>query len=377
MIPKYTKEIFTNICNEKYNNKFTYDLTNFKNLQSTITITCPKHGSFTSLAVYHIRSKNNNGCCRGCTKESYSLNRTLNQEDVIKILNEKHDYKYDYSLMIYKSDKEKIDIICPIEGHGIFSQKANNHKSGQGCPKCKGGVVLNIDFYYNKIKDVNGDKYDYCLNDKNNFKNRNTKMNIICSTHGLFKQSYGKHIDGQGCPRCKNAFKYTKDEFIRRAKIEFDDKYDYSLSNYINNITNIDIICPIEGHGIFSKIPKEHLSRHSGCPKCSPSSIGEEKIDKILTEMNIVFERQKRFDKCVYKKKLSFDFYLPHYNLCIEYDGIYHFDVENKNIYSNYEYQKIRDDIKDKYCLDNNINLLRIKYTDYNNIEDILKYNLL
>jgi len=41
----------------------------------------------------------------------------------------------------------------------------------------------------------------------------------------------------------------------------------------------------------------------------------------ILERHNINFETQKQFDNCKYIKNLYFDFYLPNYNLCIEYDG--------------------------------------------------------
>ena len=72
-------------------------------------------------------------------------------------------------------------------------------------------------------------------------------------------------------------------------------------------------------------------------------------------------------DKC--KKELPFDFYLPDYNVCIEYDGIQHFepvDFGGKGqewACQQFESLKLRDDIKNAYCAANNIPLCRIKYT--------------
>ena len=74
---------------------------------------------------------------------------------------------------------------------------------------------------------------------------------------------------------------------------------------------------------------------------------------------------------------LPFDFYLPQYNCCIEYDGKQHYLyggfgndlLELMNI-------KYRDNIKTNYCQQNNIKLIRIPYWDFDNIEEILKQQL-
>ncbi|MDY0268822.1 hypothetical protein [Trichloromonas sp.] len=80
---------------------------------------------------------------------------------------------------------------------------------------------------------------------------------------------------------------------------------------------------------------------------------------------------KKRFKDCRYKYPLPFDLYLSKYNLCIEYDGEQHF--KTKEIWGGKTQLKIikkRDQIKNEYCKNNNINLLRIKYDE--NIEEKL-----
>jgi very-short-patch-repair endonuclease len=75
----------------------------------------------------------------------------------------------------------------------------------------------------------------------------------------------------------------------------------------------------------------------------------------------------------VYIKKLKFDFYLPNYNLCIEYDGRQHFEpIDFFGGEKNFEIIKKRDKIKNEYCLNNNIHLIRIPYNEYKNINSIL-----
>ena len=96
---------------------------------------------------------------------------------------------------------------------------------------------------------------------------------------------------------------------------------------------------------------------------------------------NILFEKQKRFSDCRDKNPLPFDFYLPEYNMCIEYDGRQHFEPVNfggglQETKDNFQLTNRHDKIKTQYCIDNNIKLLRIPYTELKNITTILKENL-
>jgi very-short-patch-repair endonuclease len=95
-------------------------------------------------------------------------------------------------------------------------------------------------------------------------------------------------------------------------------------------------------------------------------SKGENKISKILDEKNVKFIREKRFKDCRDKLPLPFDFYLPEYNTCIEYDGTQHY-YEIKH-WNDLNYVKKHDKMKNDYCEEQEINLLRIKYNN-NKIE--------
>lgn len=102
-------------------------------------------------------------------------------------------------------------------------------------------------------------------------------------------------------------------------------------------------------------------------------SLGEMTIAAILKELNIFYYQEYRFSDCVNPdtgRVLPFDFYLPDYNCCIEYDGSQHF-IAVENGWNNKEHlEKIqyRDSIKNKYCKDNNIHLIRIPYYQYSKI---------
>lgn len=114
---------------------------------------------------------------------------------------------------------------------------------------------------------IHGDKYDYS---KVDYVNNYTKVKIICHKHGVFEQTPNNHLNGKGCPYCKNEAiairsRLTTDEFIAKAKAVHGDKYDYSMVEYVKARVSVLIRCNI--HGIFSQKPNDHLSG-CGCPKC-------------------------------------------------------------------------------------------------------------
>ena len=265
----------------------------------------------------------------------------------------------------------KIEIFC--YKHGSFFQIAKNHLNGFGCPSCSGNLKLNTESFIKKSKKKLGDIYDYS---KTIYKSSFEPVIITCKIHGDFKTKARNHYyKGYGCPKChfdKPAHnRLTKEEFIKRSNEIHKGIYDYSNVEYENNFIKVKIIC--KKHGMFLQSPASHLIG-CGCKKCS-SSVGEKIISKFLTDINFEFVSQKMFDDCRNPKsnhKLEFDFYIPKLNILIEYDGMQHFEPVkywggNKRL----EEVKYRDEVKNKYCLENNIPLYRITYKD--NIEKKLK----
>ena len=104
------------------------------------------------------------------------------------------------------------------------------------------------------------------------------------------------------------------------------------------------------------------------CTSCGClRSRGEMKISELLRNNKIFFIQQKTYDDLKSNKgyKLRFDFYLPDYNCCIEYQGRQHY-LNTDHYYS--QHQLDNDDLKRKYCKKNNIKLIEIPYTDYNSL---------
>ncbi len=106
-------------------------------------------------------------------------------------------------------------------------------------------------------------------------------------------------------------------------------------------------------------------------------SYGEKKIIQYFTENTIDFIHQYSFDDCIHIKKLIFDFYLPKYKTCIEFDGRQHFEpIEYFGGVDTFNSLKNRDNIKNIYCINNNIKMIRISYEDINIINLILSNNI-
>ena len=192
--------------------------------------------------------------------------------------------------------------------------------------------------------------------------NNRTNIKIICKIHGIFEQSTDTHLHGSGCPKCdSDSRRLGLESFIEKSKKIHGDKYDYSMSEYTINKKKIYIICPT--HGKFRQLASSHLSGN-GCPICSESK-GERKISILLNEYGIDYEKQKTFEGCKNKRSLPFDFYLPDYNICIEYDGEQHFKpIPYWRGEEGLIKIKMNDEIKTKYCKDNGIMLFRISYKE-------------
>lgn len=298
------------------------------------------------------------------------MSKKITKEEFIEKANSIHNNKYDYSKTEYIRRDKKVIIICPV--HGEFEQFPFNHIKGNGCYLCSKNKKLTQEDFINNSNIIHNNFYDYS---KVEYINSNTKVIIICPVHGEFKQLPNNHMSGHGCYECsleklsKSKF-LTTEEFIKKSKDVHNNKYDYSKVNYINSYVKVCIICP--EHGEFLQTPNNHMNNSRGCPICK-SSKGELKIKSWLDSHNIDYFQEYKFGDCKNEKQLRFDFFLPSYNLCIEYDGEQHHMV--RSVFGEKEFLKTqeRDQIKNQYCLDNNIELLRIPYWNFKKIKVILE----
>ena len=163
--------------------------------------------------------------------------------------------------------------------------------------------------------------------------------------------------------------KLTQQEFLERCNLEHPE-YTYEKAKYVNANTKVIVTCPI--HGNFLTKPSYFIVGHkSGCPKCREYK-GEAQISEFLKAHNIEFQTQYPIEYEGNIKGFTYiDFYLPQYNIFIEYNGMQHYiPVEHFGGELKFQQQKKRDQYVRNYCIENNIQLLEIKYGT--NIEDEL-----
>ena len=132
------------------------------------------------------------------------------------------------------------------------------------------------------------------------YKNTHTKVTIICPIHGEFEQKPNDHLRGNGCHACSGKQRTTADDFIARAKLAIGDHYDFSVTNYKSLDMIVDIICPI--HGAFQKSPRLVLQQHQGCPACGKDRHAMKAQERTLTYNEFV-ERAAR----IHGSKYNYD----------------------------------------------------------------------
>lgn len=261
-------------------------------------------------------------------------------------------------------------------------------EDGKRCIKCKQKLQVNSvsarDVFIERCKKTHGSYYSY---DKvSDVFQAHDSITIICPKHGEFQQTADQHSRGSGCRICKmdkitGATRKDITTFIVQANEVHNFRYNYTKAEYVNATTHLTIMC--SKHGEFQQTPDIHL-RGSGCPLCTNTSAPVLSIINTLTELNIAYAIEKMFAGCVGagggNKPLRFDIYLPDRNLCIEYDGLHHFqpviygNMTHEQAEQRFIIQQQNDEIKNKFCEDNNIQLVRIPYTVHHPEAFIRKY---
>lgn len=368
---KLTDDIVISRLKEWFGDKLDYSEIHYINRNNKMKLKCNRCGR-TFYKSYDCLKLGSKVGCTFCALENQ--HKIFAKDKIIQQFRKVHGDFYDYSKMNYKGDTILVEIICPI--HGSFWQKPGNHKQGYGCRECarirQGKDKLTQKEFLKRIKRIHENKYDYS---KIVYNGMNNKITLICPKHGEFKRKGTEILHAhKGCPKCGmeslRKIKIPWDEVLRRSRGIHGNKYTYESSTYKGVQEKMKIICP--KHGEFFQKPACHYVGQ-GCPKCRRST-GEESISTKLLEMKITFQEQYKFKDCKDKSYLPFDFYLPDYNMCIEYDGIQHFEiVQEFGGLKGFEKTKKHDEIKNSYCKSKNIKLIRIPYTQFDEIGAILK----
>lgn len=372
-----TKEEFIKRSKEKYNDKYRFYHMEYIGYQYDVWIDCQDHGLYKVKPSKHI---GRNQECPCCIKEKLRLKC---EQKVLEKCNSVPNC--DTSRVRYIDSSSKIILGC-----FVFDEKENKihgkyeklpYEVDDGCPTCNlilRGIehAVSKEEFIRRSKEKHGNLYNY-----DNIKY--TKISeyvydIWCYEHNGYFNTLAHNHRLYKCNVCYGTETRTTQQFIDEANAIHNYRYDYSNTVYVANNEYLFIDCYV--HGQYKRLPTQHINAELGCPDCireesDSISSGEKEIIDILGYHGIQYITQKSFDDCKHINKLQYDFYLPEYNLCIEYDGQQHFiPIDGWGGEEGFKKQKIRDNIKEQYCNDNNINLLRIPYYECNPEEMIEEY---
>ena len=328
---------------------------------------------------YEVTSANYNlsGCGRKFhTKNPYSINNINNWLKINK-LNDKiilisKEYKSNYDKLVW------ICLNCGKEFEASFNTIKRNGFSGM-CKKCSMKKVQENNKNKDTLKEIKNMNYEIM-----NGANGSHENIIIKDKDGyLYETSYNRLVVMKNIPLKTfngNTFnRYNLNIWIKNNGLN----KDIILIDYYYKNNQIYMIYKCKHCGeIYNKKFSNVKNLVSICQKCSDKSQSNisKKTEEYLIKNKLKYIREYRIKYCRNIKPLPFDFYLPDYNICIEVDGIQHYEpatfggISREKAIDNFRESKIRDNIKTQYCKDNNIKLIRIPYWEFN--DDTYLYTL-
>jgi len=323
----------------------------------------------------------NKKTCRPCSNERLSKKLSLGIEGARKWINENTTL----TLLsdFYKNNETLLKLKCHCGNEFESSIQLLKMGCNYECPECtKERRVSHHRFDYDYVKKwIEENTSSKLLS--TSYKNNSDKLELECECGNLYETSLMHIRDSENhmCRECS----YKRIGQLQSLNYEEVKKEIESLTtskllstSYKNYNGKLELECEC-GQIYYSNFATLRKRQALKCHKCNNTlSKAEEKTDKILKENNINLIRQHIFSDCRYINPLPFDFYLPDINFTIEIDGEHHFYPVNfgqgeEESKEEFKRRVIKDEIRNKYCQDNNIKLLRIPYWDFDKIETILK----
>jgi peptide methionine sulfoxide reductase MsrB len=249
----------------------------------------------------------------------------------------------------------------------------NNFLRGARCPKCAGNSRKDTDAYKAEVFELVGTEYSVS-GEYINAKAKMLHLHVVCGHECIIRPSH--FLRGVRCPKC--AGNSRKDTDAYKAEVFELVGTEYSVSGeYINTnakMLHLHVVC---GHEWLIR-PSDFL-QGVRCPKCNESK-GERRVSDVLASYSVYFIREHPFEDCRNINPLPFDHavYSGDNLAClIEFDGIQHSEPsEYFGGEEAFEQRQLHDAIKTEYCRANDIPLIRIKYTEFDEIETILTAKL-
>lgn len=206
------------------------------------------------------------------------------------------------------------------------------------------------------------------------YKTKKSKTTFYCKKHDVyFKKTPDDILQSLGCELCRKDYisdliGYSNEEYSELFNSNV--KYIKLIGEYTGMRNKVELKCCV--CGLEWSANAYSVLKGVGCPRCKESK-GEKLIRSILEDNNIEYVREysPKWDE----RRFRYDFYLPKYNILIEFDGKQHF-IEYTGSFLEFNTtlsdRKLSDEIKNELALKNKVKLIRISYSEYSNIKDNL-----
>lgn len=218
--------------------------------------------------------------------------------------------------------------------------------------------------FIKECTEVHGNKYDYS---ETFYTGAHNVITIICPIHGSFQQKAYSHVQGCGCLECAGVKKLTTKEFIEKSQKVHGEKYEYSLVNYVNAHSKVNIICPV--HGVFQQIPSSHWYLQQGCPICALSKQTSRGEKEVCAYIKSIYSGEVLENDKTQIGRMELDIFLPELRIGIEYNGSHWHKLKE-------ERQPGCHAEKERRCKEANILLINVEERDWKNnrksIENLL-----
>lgn len=279
---------------------------------------------------------------------------------------------------LFRKSDERISAIEKLpalnsEGYKVWIcvDKLKSGKRPDSFSKFNPWTTENIKRYLKKI----GSNYKIISVD---YKNNYSKLEWKCDKGHLYLTSWREFQQGNRCPKCSGNYKRTNEEFLSEVQQLTGEEYRF-LEEFRGVDEKIRVVHEKCGY-LYQVTPYKFINVGQRCPRCCESK-GEKEVRAFLDRNNISYKEEFTFDDCRHIMPLRFDFavFTPNNELkcLIEYDGKQHFaPFEYYGGQKEFEMTQIRDAIKNEYCSKNSIKLIRIPYTEFENIDEILAAQL-
>jgi len=200
---------------------------------------------------------------------------------------------------------------------------------------------------------------------------------IHCSICGeTYKASPHDIIRRGVCSRCTGRYHRSSLDFAKEVSYLSNNEYSlvgpYLGANVKTKVKHLKC-------GTVYEVTPHNFKHGKRCPNCISSS-GEHEIMKILEDRKLSYEHPKIFTELTDIKPLHFDFYVPEYNLLIEYQGVQHYmPVDHFGGVQEYSKQRLHDVMKREYAIEHGYNFIAIPYKNksYTEISEYIDSKLI